>query len=137
MEQEENKTSSGSESSNQLLEKTDEKNEQNEQNEQDEQDEQDEQGEQYDIISQYSWNSSETDHRLSLQSICSSLQFQHSQESIISRDENKPSKKYLAAKEILTTEETFNQTLDLLYMDFKPYIEKLNVVPSANFFKDI
>ena len=42
---------------------------------------------------------------------------------------------YLAAKEIYTTEKTFNQILHLLYVDFREHIMELKIVPDAEFEK--
>ena len=44
-------------------------------------------------------------------------------------------KTFLAAKEIYTTEKTFNDILTLLYVDFREHILQLNIVPEAEFEK--
>ena len=44
-------------------------------------------------------------------------------------------KNYYAAKEIYTTEKTFNGVLNLLYVDFREHILSLNIVPKDDFEK--
>ena len=55
--------------------------------------------------------------------------------SSISSNDEPQDKIYLAAKEIYTTEKTFNQILHLLYVDFREHIMELKIVPDAEFEK--
>ena len=55
--------------------------------------------------------------------------------SSISSNDEPQDRTYLAAKEIYTTEKTFNQILHLLYVDFREHIMELKIVPDAEFEK--